>query len=711
MGIKFNPLSGQYDLVSSSVGGTLQDAYTGGNSILYDGSRSVSVISGGIPYGGSNFSLFSADSTFAAPFAVNYSASKRATGPTAGLPAFSISYLLVNDTAITFPSATSIEFGVDLVVAGAIPGYGTVTIKDSNVAGDESIYQIGSFSNGVTTNSIANISIDYKTFAPPTFTSTTGTAVVTLTGDAMGSTSNHFEAYSFASTNPSNGSLFKGNNEGGAIDEGYIIRNSSGTIGSGFSARNISGATMNHFAFLSNDLGGIRTDAMVYLEDNDATTTFPLFSLNNSGDASDFRLTNRTTDPSTPQTGDVWYNNSTQRFHAYNSVSSELAYLSDIVGVTYYDATVADSGADYTDIATAITAGKTRLLVSGNLTVSVSVAIPTAVTLELNILKGFTLTLNDGIYFSTAAAGSSHLIIEGAGTFAWANTTSARHAIRHILATNSVTIRGGLTLTNTSTNTSDYFTGIDATLSLGIAGLLYAEDVTINLNNNSGGGFYVEHRASRITDVTFVGGGVSSALALALVQGIASNIKLKGTFNTAANTITTVSGAIINGLLSYGAAASISANGGTFSDINSVQDSLNFIVSGNDVTGSNIYLSSGSLDLGSSVSTFVNTRVDGAVVFNAGTVANLTNCIFSDTTAVVIGGDRSKLNNVFFDSNVTINGDFNQIVSSQVGQSASSKTITLSATANKNLISNTFTDVAIVNNGTNTGISNVQTYS
>ena len=172
----------------SSGASSLQSAYTNGSSIVTTASTPMQVLSPGVtPYGVSpilNTILMESDGLGLSFAAVSDSAAG------GGIPAVAGGELVIGDTAVTFPAADQIDFGVDLTVAtgpvnypAAVVGVTSnfvagciVSVKTTNLAPtDEGQYTVVGLANGITTNSIA-IVVDTATQAPPTFTSATGTA-------------------------------------------------------------------------------------------------------------------------------------------------------------------------------------------------------------------------------------------------------------------------------------------------------------------------------------------------------------------------------------------------------------------------------------------------------------------------------------------------------------------------------------------------------
>lgn len=164
-----------------SADDSLQKSYDGGSDVLLDATRVVTIHGSGIPYGNNNLAalIVSQGSQLLGNLAIG--------NPATGGPTSAGAVRILGDTAITFPAADRVDFGVNLAtlaIPGTVPGVTTdlingtlVTIKDSNVSGDEGTYLVVGFDTGITTNSIA-ILIDLTTFSSPTFTSTSGTAEI-----------------------------------------------------------------------------------------------------------------------------------------------------------------------------------------------------------------------------------------------------------------------------------------------------------------------------------------------------------------------------------------------------------------------------------------------------------------------------------------------------------------------------------------------------
>lgn len=265
---------------------SLQGGYDKNPNVLYDGSHPITMRASGIAYGGFGGAFFAADTNGASPFAIGFSGVKSASGMGGTLPMITNAYRVTGDTTVSFPTPTSVEFGaaIDLSALGGLATSMTITIKNSDVPGDESIYSVTSFSNGAGTNSVANLGIDYRTFLAPNITSTTGTAYGAMQVDSFGGSGNHYLAgiFSLTNSNPGTGSAFAAVNYGGSIGGGIVVTNTAGTMSNPFYFENSSAATINRGLSLINASGGIRTGEMLYVTDLEATSTHDLAFFQNS---------------------------------------------------------------------------------------------------------------------------------------------------------------------------------------------------------------------------------------------------------------------------------------------------------------------------------------------------------------------------------------------------------------------------------------------
>lgn len=181
---------GETALIFSPVATNLQEAYDGGPDIdLSTGTTPFEVRDNGIALGANTTSIFPG---IYADIENEGLAFGMIGDGNSGIPSVAGGQQVLLDTAVTFPAADQIEFGVDLrVQAGAVispaaaAGAGAsfingtiVVLKSTDISPtDEGIYTIVGFQNGLTTNSIAQV-VDTSTQAAPTFTATSGTAKI-----------------------------------------------------------------------------------------------------------------------------------------------------------------------------------------------------------------------------------------------------------------------------------------------------------------------------------------------------------------------------------------------------------------------------------------------------------------------------------------------------------------------------------------------------
>jgi len=361
--------------------------------------------------------------------------------------------------AVVTPYANKIEFGAGINLAGSNVSLVGVTsdittnlgfIKATDISPtDEQAFQIVTFQNGAGTNSVASVIDISGSSNPPTFTATTGT--VTVSNQTFQQFVDGSQVwYSPPSRSAVNGASFNWFNQGGSGSVCGIANRSTAAL----------------------------TDAVLRLDNinSSATADVPMLKFVNQADSADIRLTGNTADPTIIGEGDLWYNTTTDRLRLRVTASTEtLAYQSDVT--SFYDATVAQSGGDYTTVGAAWTAGARKILVTTGGTDTVTE------TGNININSDMTVTIEPSVNWDfgdfRVVIGASTLIqLNGGGTITYAHTAGL--PLFDEGAGNSKIIARDLTVDNNSTIANTYF--IDSTATQVV------EDIEIQLPNTSGGG-------------------------------------------------------------------------------------------------------------------------------------------------------------------------------------------------------------------------------
>jgi len=305
---------------------SLQAAYDGGNQITV-GSKPIIISSATGPqaaYGNIGGFIQFTDTTNAAIGTL-----RGQSGPPSEIGMLEI----LNDSAVTLSGdQITFDIAIDLISLGAgVSGVNTsfdwsgIILKSTDASPtDEGYYTIvGISSSGGGTNNVAQVT----TFGGgvPTFTATTGNAQVSNIQK------NTYQAGELMVATPSD-------NLGGAL---YNLWVDGGTVGQLMAITNLADGTV--------------TDSLLTMT-NAGTGDVPLLKFNNQQDAGDIRFTNRASDPTNLNDGEIWYNTSdnklrhtdgTNKYTLLSTTSTGVAYraipfgtsdnfvTSDITGLSY----------------------------------------------------------------------------------------------------------------------------------------------------------------------------------------------------------------------------------------------------------------------------------------------------------------------------------------------------------------------------------------
>jgi len=307
---------------ASAGGDTMQTSYDGGPDILTSGNVPFQLRDNGIALGAST--LYGPNYIDIATDTLGFIQISNSQG----LPGFALGQQIILDTAVTFPAADQIEFGVDLrVQAGAVlnvassVGAGS-NIIDANIVNlkltdisptDEDQYIIVGFANGITTNSIAIV--QFNSGLSPTFTATTGTAKI------------------FKQTAGFNGS------EGAGGGKNIFLDVAGGDGTAPLVATYNDGGNWDTMQALFNigDLSSSMLNLINACPVFGAAADVPYINMVQFGvapDAPDVIWSTKTADPTTPQANSMWTRADINRvkFRTQAGVSETLAYLSDVTG-------------------------------------------------------------------------------------------------------------------------------------------------------------------------------------------------------------------------------------------------------------------------------------------------------------------------------------------------------------------------------------------
>jgi len=317
---------------------------------------------------------------------------------------------------------------------------------------------------------------------------------------------------------------------------------------------------------------------------------------------------------------------------------------------TLWDASVnGGGGADYTTVAAAITAGKVRILVTGNTTETV--AWSGGGEIMVWIEPGVNVNLSTDAAQLTSA---TTWIFRGEGTLSYAYTIP-QFAVSNGSALANVE---NMNITNNSTSAGTQFCD-------GGAGQRYS-NMVFTLPNFGTSGLIMGAPVNSLVDIIFAGGGVSSSGALNLASGNAVNLKFFGTFDTATANPTLIigsSGQVTNTDWTVGADAVIEISGGQLRGlISNGAGNPNIVIVGNGSVLGDLDLVDGSVDVGATVGNQIfNVTSDGLLdMSDSGASENrIQDCKFD--TAMTVAGNDNAFSNFIADAALTISGDTNNL--------------------------------------------------
>lgn len=360
-----------------------------------------------------------------------------------------------------------------------------------------------------------------------------------------------------------------------------------------------------------------------------------------------------------------------------NGTNTSWADVSSSGGISIFDATVGASGADYTTLGAAITAGKTRILVIDDTTETGDITLPSnciiegigreAVTIDMATYQFLDNTAaNDNFTFKNLGfrtAITSGRLFPACNKMYWDNI---------YVDASSATYSSFPIFMSANNNTNNIF----------------LQNVYLDLpdQNNSGISIYY----GSIENVYINGGGSNCRGAIYITYASCKNAVIKGTWSS-----------------SY---AAISANAS--STLSNVTSTITAIIGcSTNSTCTNINGSFLSLDVGASDATVSNCIVKNFLPNIDGDDNLISNvkCLNGGGT-ISSGGDRNQFSNCQIYGTITISGNDTTMTGCRVGADASggSNTITIASGANRTIISGCRTDAAISDSGTDTvGIGNV----
>ena len=416
------------------------------------------------------------------------------------------------------------------------------------------------------------------------------------------------------------------------------------------------------------------------------TTTWPLLGTSQTGNQSP------STDPG------LTYNASTNAL----STTTFIGNLTGFANGNGFDATVGATGADYTTISAALAASKRKLLIVDDVLETSNCAIP-ATGLVIYILS------NKVIDFATnsrkfTAAGAYHLNISG--------DNRDGSEIDYAFSSPDYLVDGASAIVQFQNVTVYNDSSSDDTPVCNPTAEQYYLNVRVLCPDHDFAGISAYSFRSSFDTVEINGGGTSCANALDIEDGATlSNILISGVFSatlsgiffapaTIANLVCAQIGVMV---VDFGGECEVSGFTNYQGDIT--------MHCGNNVHISNIEGSGTTVDFQSGDRIKItNGNVQAIDVSDSNGVNGLLSNL-RITDAVAFGGDRFKASNCDFigGASVSSGADDNGFSNCQFGADVGggALTLTIDAGANRTRVSNCMSDVAIVDNGTGSGIDPV----
>jgi len=586
---------------------------------------------------------------------------------------------------VTITAFSKIEFGagVNLATQGVSTIYNgdTVTVNPASVAikltdisptdeGDN--FGIIKYENGAGTNSLAQVQTlagtDYL------FTATSGTAIIYAL--------NSYESHA------SNAFFLLPHRTG--VQDFFSIFNDSGTA-----AQNLFQVFNTGVTSLSQPIASIQnTDAS-----GGADVT--LLQFLNSADAGDVVWSNRVVDPTTPASGEMWFNTVAGRQKIrVGAVNEEIAFLTDVTGGGITDTTVGPSGADYTTLGAAITAGATKIRVIGNTTEVGDIALPD--NLLVFVDSGVTVTMGDNIF---TYAGSASIAFIGSGRTSEIDWTPTVTKTLFDIGNTADFLLRDLSVDNNAT--------VAVCRILNSASNYHLENLVFNLPNFAQCGIRPIAEEGTVISVEFIGGGTSCSRAIESAQGHLDNITFNPTFSSVVEVIDGVSVANWSNLdFNIGVAAIAELSGRVNNVGSSTTLTLKLLVSSE---VSNINTTATTLDLNGSSSNRISNCNLNSIAGMSGDNNQLSNIQVSANTTYTFSGNNNQVTNfrtLQTSASTNITGDRNVFTNffQGSGTGGGGGTITVDAAADRTTLIGVTTDNAIVDNGTNTAIVAEQNY-
>jgi len=410
-------------------------------------------------------------------------------------------------------------------------------------------------------------------------------------------------------------------------------------------------------------------------------------------------------------------NNAQSDFLVRNSITGAIQIRDDI---TTNAVTVATTGAQFTTVQQAYSAGYHVINIIGNTIDTVNIDLSgTNDALIINLLDGV-WTLNDcnillgnttfpEVYIQGNSFNQNNIIYQA--------TSGSRAMIQS--GNGSACELNNLYIRNLSTQINSPIIGLNT--------VSYIFNCYFSLPNLDNCGINLDVY-SFLNNIQIEGGGANcdNAFIIGAAAGIKCNdITFYGQFNattaisvtdccfnnvyyqTNAVTLITATDSIITGLYSEGA-MDLSLIGSTLINCKN-NNTVNLSM------GANSCLSNSNFSTLASTFNADNICISNIIVTTSATKTgamgnrfSLSNSIFNGATGWTLNGTYMSINNNSFTQGLTITGDNNRIIGNMIGANGGggANTITLNAGSDNNIVTNNQTDVAIVDNGAGNSLGN-----
>ncbi|MEE9117849.1 MAG: hypothetical protein V3U02_04540 [Calditrichia bacterium] len=355
-------------------------------------------------------------------------------------------------------------------------------------------------------------------------------------------------------------------------------------------------------------------------------------------------------------------------------------------GVSRFDASVADSDADFTDIDTAYNAGNTRLLISGDLTQSTDVTIDTD-SLYIYVPEDVTATFGSKRFIWGATL---DLTIEGHGTID--ADPSSKPLLDATGYTSSQLKLNGLKLI------------IGGAVNQGICkfGRQTFTNLEINLPNLQGAGLQAQGNGYFWDNIHFIGGGSSCYWVIKIAggssEGIVSNIFFSGTFKSAdSSPVVLLREQTVANNFVFDTATNVWIDAsGNMSNFRSTNGTISMEFNQGFTFLNNCYCKSGTLDITNEDDVYMTNVYAGLLTMTNSSASNnrFSNCDFNGN--IVMAGDNNIFSNC--ETNLlTFNGGAldNQFTGCTTGN------VVFSSGANDNMMTGCKTGTVNINSGSN----------